>query len=452
MTRIGILNCIVDAIFSAAMLYVIPFTDQTFQLRLFVAYMLMQLICGRYKRLVLLATDELKLNVLSHLWAYVFGVLIIWSYAPQDIWILLFYILICFVFSMWFAIFSRHKFRRYYKHRVLVVGIGESAERFRQTVAKNRFSMFDIRAFIDCNDSDFFENIHQREKVHSKRIYGFGIIDQVLMDQQIDTVIIAITQLNQKDIQKIMNKVQDYADHIFFVPRMENIVTFDTKVEDYDGQLLIANSSGSMNEFSRLFKRFIDIGMGIAGCLLLIPLTVYVKFVNLKCGDKGPIFFCQERIGKDGKLFKIYKYRTMVEGADQILDRLMKEDPEIRREYTINKKLENDPRITKAGRFLREKSLDEFPQFINVLKGEMSVVGPRPYLPKEKVDMGQNYKYIVSMKPGLSGMWQTHGRSDVDFEQRLALDNYYSHNWNVWLDLTIIYRTISIVLHGRGAM
>lgn len=451
MTRIGILNCIADAIFCAIMLVIWPFTDQTFQLRLWVTYMLMQFICGRYKRVVLLATDELKLNIISHIWAYVFGVLIIWSYAPFDIYVLLGYIAVCFIFSMFFAIFSRHRLRKIYKHRVLVVGIGESAERFRQTVSKNRFSMFDIRGFIDCNDSYNFENIHQRKMVRSKRIYQFNQIEEVLTKQHIDTVIIAITQLNQRDIQKIMNQVQDYASHIYFVPRMENLVTFDTKVEDYDGQLLIANSSGTMNLFGQIFKRFIDILFGIAGCLLLIPLTIYVKVVNVKNGDKGPIFFTQDRIGKDGKPFKIYKYRTMVLGADKILEKLMADDPAIREEYTINKKLENDPRITKAGKFLREKSLDEFPQFINVIKGEMSVVGPRPYLPREKKDMGENYKYIVAMKPGLSGMWQTHGRSDVNFEERTILDNYYSHNWNVWLDLTIIYRTISIVLHGRGA-
>lgn len=450
MTQIGFLNFLVDAIFAAVMLYVIPFIDPTFQLRLFVEYMLMQFICGRYRRVVLLATDELKLNVLSHLWAYVFGVLIIWSYAPEDVDVLFFYIFVCFVFSMWFAIFSRHKFRQRFKHRLLVIGVGESAERFRQTVSKNRFSMFDIRAFINCNHSSF-ENIYQRNLVRSKRVRSFEDIDEVLKSEHIDTVVIAITQLNQKDIQKIMNKVQDFAEHVFFVPRMENIVTFDTKVEDYDGQLLIANSSGSMNHLSRFGKRVIDIGMGIAGCLLLIPLTVYVKIVNVKHGDHGPIFFTQERIGKDGKLFKIYKYRTMVADADKILERLMDEDPEIREEYETNKKLEHDPRITKAGQFLREKSLDEFPQFINVLLGQMSVVGPRPYLPKEKDDMGEHYRFIITMKPGLSGMWQTHGRSDVTFEQRLLLDNYYSHNWNIWLDLTIIYRTISLVLHGRGA-
>ena len=223
-------------------------------------------------------------------------------------------------------------------------------------------------------------------------------------------------------------------------------------MEDYDGQLLVANSSGSITTLSAFCKRLMDIVFGLLGCILLLPLSLYVKIINVKHGDHGPIFFTQDRIGKNGKLFKIYKYRTMVPHADQILDELMAKDPAIRKEYTINKKLEHDPRITKAGEFLRKKSLDEFPQFINVLKGEMSLVGPRPYLPKEKKDMGEHYKFIIQSKPGLTGMWQTHGRSDVTFDERLMLDNYYSHNWNIWLDITIIYRTINIVLGGRGAM
>ena len=189
MTRIGILNCIADAIFCAIMLIIWPFTDQTFQLRLWVTYMLMQFICGRYKRVVLLATDELKLNIISHIWAYVFGVLIIWSYAPFDIYVLLGYIAVCFIFSMFFAIFSRHRLRKIYKHRVLVVGIGESAERFRQTVSKNRFSMFDIRGFIDCNDSYNFENIHP---IRTKKIPILGEIacgQPIYCDREYDSYI-----------------------------------------------------------------------------------------------------------------------------------------------------------------------------------------------------------------------------------------------------------------------
>lgn len=452
MTKIGVLNFIVDTLFAAFLLVALPWLDNDFQSRLFVAYILMQIIVGRYRRIVLLATDELRLCIMSHVYAFMIDFLIIWSYSPKDWKILVLFILLCFVFDVWFAIFSRHHFRKYFEHRVMVIGVGPSAERFRTTVAHNRFSMFDIRAFINCNHVPEFENIHQREFVQSRRIYPFYEMDALLETQHIDTVIIAITQMNQRDIQRIMNKVQDVAENVYFVPRLENLITFDTKVEDYDGQLLVANSSGSITTLSAFCKRLMDIVFGLLGCILLLPLSLYVKIINVKHGDHGPIFFTQDRIGKNGKLFKIYKYRTMVPHADQILDELMAKDPAIRKEYTINKKLEHDPRITKAGEFLRKKSLDEFPQFINVLKGEMSLVGPRPYLPKEKKDMGEHYKFIIQSKPGLTGMWQTHGRSDVTFDERLMLDNYYSHNWNIWLDITIIYRTINIVLGGRGAM
>ncbi len=132
----------------------------------------------------------------------------------------------------------------------------------------------------------------------------------------------------------------------------------------------------------------------------------------------------------------------------------MEQDPKIRQEYQENKKLKDDPRVTKAGAFLRKTSLDEFPQFINVLKGEMSLIGPRPYLPREKVDMGSYYDDVVASKPGITGMWQTHGRSDVDFEHRLELDEYYYRNWSIWLDLTLLVRTIKQVLskEEHGAM
>ena len=184
---------------------------------------------------------------------------------------------------------------------------------------------------------------------------------------------------------------------------------------------------------------------------MLIPLTVFVFFKNRSQGDTDPIFFKQNRIGKNGKVFQIYKYRTMVPNADQILEEMMAKDPDIREEYEINKKLENDPRITKAGEFLREKSLDEFPQFINVLKGQMSLIGPRPYLEREIEDMGEYYDIVIQSKPGLTGMWQTHGRSDVDFQTRLELDDYYVHNWNFWMDVTLFVKTVRIVLYGSGA-
>ena len=142
----------------------------------------------------------------------------------------------------------------------------------------------------------------------------------------------------------------------------------------------------------------------------------------------------------------------MVPHAEEILDEMMQKDPKIKEEYETNKKLEHDPRVTEIGEKIRRSSLDELPQLINVLKGEMSLVGPRPYLPREKEDMGKYYKTIVSCKPGLTGMWQTHGRSEAPFPQRLRYDDYYFRNWSIWLDLTILTKTFKTVNSTDGAM
>ena len=141
----------------------------------------------------------------------------------------------------------------------------------------------------------------------------------------------------------------------------------------------------------------------------------------------------------------------MVENAEELLFKMMEEDPKIKEEYLTNKKLKNDPRITKVGKFLRKTSLDEFPQFINVLKGEMSIVGPRPYLHREIPDMKESYNSIIKVKPGITGMWQVSGRSDTEFEERLKLDEYYVRNWSLWLDIVIILKTIKAVFAKRGA-
>ena len=171
----------------------------------------------------------------------------------------------------------------------------------------------------------------------------------------------------------------------------------------------------------------------------------------IKREDKGPAFFSQNRIGKKGKSIKIYKFRSMVMNAETVLEDLMAKDENIRNEYLTNKKLENDPRITKIGKFIRKTSIDELPQLINVLKGEMSLVGPRPYLFREKEDMGDAYKYIITCRPGITGYWQVSGRSDVTFEERVDLENYYSKHVNLWMDVKILFKTVGVVLGKKGA-
>ena len=199
-------------------------------------------------------------------------------------------------------------------------------------------------------------------------------------------------------------------------------------------------------------KRIFDIICSIVGIIFLIPLSIIIKISFICTGDFHSIFYVQKRIGKDGKLFNFYKYRSMVVNADEIIDKWLRENPDIRNEYNKNKKLKHDPRITKVGYILRRTSLDEFPQFINVLKGDMSVIGNRPYMPKEQVDMGKYFDTIVKTKPGITGLWQVSGRNSTTFKKRLQLEKKYSQTCSLKLDIKILFKTFITVLKRDGAL
>lgn len=205
-------------------------------------------------------------------------------------------------------------------------------------------------------------------------------------------------------------------------------------------------------KIEEIIKRTLDITCGIIGIIALIPLTAFIYIANLMIGDKGPIFYTQNRIGKDGKEFKMYKYRSMVLDADEKLSKYLEENEEAREEYKKYKKLKKDPRITKVGKFIRKASIDEFPQFINVLKGDMSLVGPRPYLPREKEEINGYLKYITSVRPGLTGPWQISGRSGVTFVDRLQMDMDYYYNHTLKTDMKIMRGTFLKVIKKEGAI
>ena len=201
----------------------------------------------------------------------------------------------------------------------------------------------------------------------------------------------------------------------------------------------------------KVVKRVFDIVFSLIGLILLSPVFLIISVI-IKLDSKGPAFYVQKRIGLNGKLFKIYKLRTMVVGADKKLRKYLKENPEASKEYGKYKKLNEDPRTTSIGVFLRKTSLDELPQLINILKGEMSIVGPRPYLLKEKKDMGEFFEPIVTCKPGLTCIWQVSGRSNLSFEQRLNLDMEYLKKRSIRLDLVLILKTFTKILKSEGAV
>ena len=203
----------------------------------------------------------------------------------------------------------------------------------------------------------------------------------------------------------------------------------------------------------RLIKRLIDIIAGVVGVILLIPITIVVGAIRIiKKENDGPLFYEQLRIGKNGKQFRMYKFRSMCVNADEKLKEYLENNEEARKEYKKYKKLKEDPRITKVGKVLRATSLDEFPQLINVLKGDMSLVGPRPYLPREQKEMGEYYIGIIKVKPGITGPWQIKGRSNILFEDRLKMDWEYANKSSLKNDIKILMKTFSKVIDRDGAL
>ncbi|MGC8857067.1 MAG: undecaprenyl-phosphate galactose phosphotransferase WbaP [Anaerolineae bacterium] len=217
---------------------------------------------------------------------------------------------------------------------------------------------------------------------------------------------------------------------------------------DLDGQLGLEFHYHLFDPFPRYLKRFIDFTASLILLIVLSPVLLFLGIL-IRLDSPGPVFYHQERLGRNFKRFHVIKFRTMVINAEQKLSELLQE-PALREEYETFHKLNNDPRITSVGKWLRRFSLDELPQLWNVLTGEMSLIGPRAYMPSELKDMGEYAPIILRIRPGLTGWWQVMGRHNTSFQKRLEMDEYYISNWSLWMDFYILLKTTMVVLMGRG--
>jgi lipopolysaccharide/colanic/teichoic acid biosynthesis glycosyltransferase len=216
---------------------------------------------------------------------------------------------------------------------------------------------------------------------------------------------------------------------------------------------LVNSRSQQLNRKSRdIIKRLFDIFFSISVLLFCAPIYLLLAG-SIACTSSGSIFYIQERVGKNYQHFGCIKFRTMIPNADRLLANMMAESDELRQEFSENFKLKADPRITKIGRFLRITNLDEFPQFINVLRGEMSVVGPRPLVPEELERYGKDLDQVLTIRPGITGLWQVSGRNDLPYDQRIRIDVHYVKHHNFWLDLQIVFKTIllTVMTKNNGA-
>ena len=200
----------------------------------------------------------------------------------------------------------------------------------------------------------------------------------------------------------------------------------------------------------RLLKFFLEVIMSASVIVVLFPVFLVLALL-VKISSPGPVFYRSWRLGKDGKKIGVLKFRTMYADADARLEKLLASNPELKKEWEKDFKLQNDPRITPIGDFLRKTSLDELPQFWNVLTGEMSIIGPRPIVEGEVHYYGETYEIRKRVKPGITGLWQVSGRNDTEYSYRVILDSYYIVNWSIWLDYYIFFKTVLIVLLRKGA-
>lgn len=310
-----------------------------------------------------------------------------------------------------------------------------------------------IKADINTNcELKFFLVTDLSKKRRINKINLLPLDFSYINSLDVDEVYLCMKGIRISSFQKIVENIQMKTSNIFIIPDIKNfpLISSEFHLVFHKQLFLLELKNNLLNFYYRVAKDMLDRILALLLIVILfIPMIIIAVLIRLD--SDGPVIFTQQRVGKDGKLFKIYKFRTMYLNADEILNRYLMENPDAKRELEKYWKLKNDPRVTKIGKFLRKTSLDELPQLFNVLKGDMSLVGPRPYLPREIELLGENKKIVLSVKPGITGLWQVSGRNMKDYEDRIALDIWYIRNWSLWVDLIILIKTFLVVLKKEGA-
>ncbi|ABO51639.1 Undecaprenyl-phosphate galactose phosphotransferase [Desulforamulus reducens MI-1] len=335
---------------------------------------------------------------------------------------------------------------------VLIVGAGKTGELVLKALTREYTMGYQSIGFLDDNKE--LINIHESKSGLRIPILGnFEDAEELIAKTKVQDVIVAAPGLPPKELVTLTNRLQPLVNNVMVVPDLFGLSMNGIEVEYFfDEQTLLLNIKNKLRSaLNRGIKRAFDIVTGTIISVLCIPILVILA-VLIKVDSRGPAFFKQERLGQNGETFICYKFRTMYLAGDKILKSYLKANKDAREEWqTYNKLKGNDPRVTRVGCFLRKYSLDELPQLINVILGDMSLVGPRPYLIREKNQMGDWIHDILVAKPGITGLWQVSGRNLIEFEGRLKLDTWYVRNWSIWLDIVLLLKTIRVVIKREGA-
>ena len=329
---------------------------------------------------------------------------------------------------------------------VLIIGAGKTAELLVQGISSDAGMGYKIIGLLE--DNHVKDGILQKFPVLGK----FADVENVIKETRVQHVFIAAPGLEQVKLTQIIYKVQPLVKNMGIIPNLVGVPMGGIEVESlFNEKLMLLRLRNNLaRPLNRYLKAIFDFIVTLVGTLAISPILVFIALWIYK-DSPGPVIFKHIRIGKNGKEFPCYKFRSMCIDAKEKLEKLLDTDPEVRAEWEKDFKLKNDPRITKSGAFLRKTSLDELPQIFNVLKGEMSLVGPRPIIKAEMERYGEYINDYLMVKPGITGMWQVSGRNDIDYTERVLLDSWYVRNWSIWIDLVMLFKTIAVVLFRKGA-
>lgn len=333
-----------------------------------------------------------------------------------------------------------------WKKRVVIIGTNEMSRLLVEGMESNRTLGYEIVGFLT----------DEKKKV-GEVFSGYPVLGTISQGKSISELenvkdfIVVLPSYSQEELVEIMEDFDERAETIRMVPNIGSLFTLGVRVENLGDVLALNLNRNLFKPWNILLKVCFEYILIVIFSILILPLVLVLSLL-IKLNSKGPVFFVQDRTGKKGRPFRIFKFRSMFVDGDQKLEDYLKENPHVRREWDEFQKIKGfDPRVTKVGKFIRKYSLDEIPQILNVLKGEMSLVGPRPYLPREKEILDKSSAFISRIKPGITGLWQVRGRNLLPFKKRILLDEYYIRNWSLWLDIVILFQTPRVLAKKEGA-
>jgi Undecaprenyl-phosphate galactose phosphotransferase WbaP len=331
---------------------------------------------------------------------------------------------------------------RWWGFPAVIVGAGTSGGAILTTL--NRWPEIGIRPVALLSDAPTAEDMPVPIQG------GYELAPYLARTFDIPYVVVALPGLDHEERACLVAQYGKFFDHVFVASDPAGAPALWTTGQSGDGLFGYGVRNVALRPGAQFVKRAVDVAGALLALLVLAPVLIGIALL-IRMDAPGAVLYRQERMGQDGRIITILKFRTMYEDADQMLASILSADPALRREYDRYHKLQDDPRVTRIGKLLRCYSLDELPQIVNVLRGDMSLVGPRAYMPSELDEMSGLARAVLQCPPGITGLWQVSGRNRLSFADRVHLDVHYLQNWSPWLDLYLLVRTGPVVLSGEGA-